>query len=133
VPKRFEGEEAAGGVKEAGGDAAATYAHAVAPVGAPSAATAMLHGEWRGYSKSRTEGTLPRGVSCPCSDKAGNIYSFPLHIRQVVRFLLNVCPRQGHWRPTPKFCAAGAGGVKTVERFASAATKLRPTTRTCRR
>jgi hypothetical protein len=33
-------------------DAAATFAHAVAPVGAPSAAATGLYGEWRGYSKS---------------------------------------------------------------------------------
>jgi hypothetical protein len=32
------------------GDAAATPAHAVAPVGAPSAAAAELYGEWRGCS-----------------------------------------------------------------------------------
>ena len=32
-------------------DAAATFAHAVAPVGAPSAAATGLYGEWRGYSK----------------------------------------------------------------------------------
>jgi hypothetical protein len=35
------------------GDAAATFAHAVAPVGAPSSAAAGLHGEWRGQSESR--------------------------------------------------------------------------------
>jgi hypothetical protein len=34
------------------GDAAATFAHAVAPVGAPSAAAARLYGEWHGYSRS---------------------------------------------------------------------------------
>ena len=33
------------------GNAAATYAHAVTPVGAPSAAVAGLYGEWRGYSE----------------------------------------------------------------------------------
>ena len=38
--------------KRCNGDAAATFAHAVAPVGAPSAAANGLHGEWRGYSKS---------------------------------------------------------------------------------
>jgi hypothetical protein len=35
------------------GDAAATFAHLVAPVEAPSAAAAGLCGEWRGYSTSR--------------------------------------------------------------------------------
>jgi hypothetical protein len=33
-------------------DAAATFAHAVAPVEAPSAAAAGLYGEWRCYRKS---------------------------------------------------------------------------------
>jgi hypothetical protein len=33
-------------------DAAATFAHAVAPVGAPSAAAAGLYGKWRDRSKS---------------------------------------------------------------------------------
>jgi hypothetical protein len=44
---------ARGGAEErkgCGGNAAASFAHAVAPVGAPSAAAAGLHGEWRGYS-----------------------------------------------------------------------------------
>jgi hypothetical protein len=40
-PKGFDGE---------GADAA--FAHAVAPVGAPSAAAVELHGEWRGRNKS---------------------------------------------------------------------------------
>jgi hypothetical protein len=34
------------------GDSAATFAHAVAPVGASSAAAAGLYGEWPGYRKS---------------------------------------------------------------------------------
>jgi hypothetical protein len=34
------------------GGAAAKFAHAVTPVGAPSTAAAGLYGEWRGYSKS---------------------------------------------------------------------------------
>ena len=38
--------------KGCGGDAAATFAHAVAPAGAPSAAAAWVHGEYWGYSKS---------------------------------------------------------------------------------
>jgi hypothetical protein len=48
------GEESKGGdgEEEKDGDTAATFAHAVAPVGAPSAAAAGLYGEWRGYSKS---------------------------------------------------------------------------------
>jgi hypothetical protein len=33
------------------GDAAASFAHAVVPVGAPSAAVAGLYGDWRGYRK----------------------------------------------------------------------------------
>jgi hypothetical protein len=44
-----------GGVEEmkgCGGDAAAMFAHAVVPLGAPSAAAAGLYGEWRGYSES---------------------------------------------------------------------------------
>jgi len=45
-----------GGIKEPKGldgeGAAAAFAHAVAPVGAPSAAAVELHGEWRGRSKS---------------------------------------------------------------------------------
>jgi hypothetical protein len=41
------------GEKGCNGDAADTFAHAVAPVGAPSAAAAGLYGEWRGYSKLR--------------------------------------------------------------------------------
>jgi hypothetical protein len=40
------------GEEEADGDAAAAFAHAVAPVGAPSTAAKGLHGEWRGYIKS---------------------------------------------------------------------------------
>jgi hypothetical protein len=36
--------------KRCGGDAAAMFAHTVAPVGALSAAAAGLYGEWRGYS-----------------------------------------------------------------------------------
>jgi hypothetical protein len=40
------------------GDVAALFAHAVAPVGAPSAAAAGLYGEWRVYS-------LP----CCCAEK----------------------------------------------------------------
>jgi hypothetical protein len=27
----------------------------------------------------------------------------------------SVSPRQGRWRPTPRFCAAGAGGVTTLQ------------------
>jgi hypothetical protein len=27
----------------------------------------------------------------------------------------SVCLRQGRWRPTPRFCAAGAGSVTTVQ------------------
>jgi hypothetical protein len=42
-------------------------------------------------------------------------------------------PRQGRRRPTPRFCAAGAGGVATVETCVSAAAKLQPATRTRRR
>jgi hypothetical protein len=43
------------GVEERGcdSDMAATFSHAVAPVGAPSAALAGLYGEWRGYSEPR--------------------------------------------------------------------------------
>ena len=33
------------------GDAGATFAHAVAPVGAPIAAAAVLYGDWRGNSE----------------------------------------------------------------------------------
>jgi hypothetical protein len=43
-----------GGAEERKGfdsDAAATFAHAVAPMGAPSATAAGLYGQWRGYSK----------------------------------------------------------------------------------
>jgi hypothetical protein len=39
-------EESTGG----DGDVAATFANAVALIGAPSAAAAGLYGEWRGYS-----------------------------------------------------------------------------------
>jgi hypothetical protein len=42
--KGGDGKEGCGGV------AAATFAHVVAPVGAPSAAAARLYGESRGYS-----------------------------------------------------------------------------------
>jgi hypothetical protein len=44
-----------------------------------------------------------------------------------------VCPRQGRQRPTPRFSAAGAGGVTTVEKCVGAAAKLRPATRAHRR
>ena len=52
---------ACGGAEErrqCDGDAAATFAHAVASVRAPSAAAAGLYGECRGYSKS-----------CYCAEK----------------------------------------------------------------
>jgi hypothetical protein len=39
-------------MKGCDGNAAATFAHAVAPVGAPSAAAAGLYGKWRCYSNS---------------------------------------------------------------------------------
>ena len=45
----------------------------------------------------------------------------------------NVCPRQGRWNSTPRFYAAGTGGVATVEICVSAAAELRPTIRTLRR
>ena len=46
----------------------------------------------------------------------------------------HTCPRQGRWRPTPRFCgAAGAGGVSIFETCDSAAAKQRPKTRTRRR
>jgi hypothetical protein len=90
-------------MEEAGSDAADTFAHAVAPVGAPSAAAAVLHGEWRGYSKSRIGGTSPQGFSCLCSDKAGNIYFFPLHIRQLLCLLLNVYPDSAAGGPRRSF------------------------------
>jgi hypothetical protein len=75
------------------------------------------------------EGTSPRGLPCHCTDKAGSIYSTPQYICRVALFLLHVCLQQGRRRPTPKFCAAGEGGVTTAETCVSAAAKLRPTTR----
>ena len=45
----------------------------------------------------------------------------------------NLCLRQGRRRPTPRYCAAGAGGITAVESCVSAAAKLRPATRTQRR
>jgi hypothetical protein len=27
----------------------------------------------------------------------------------------SLCPEQGHWKPTPMFCAAGTSGVTTVQ------------------
>ena len=46
---------------------------------------------------------------------------------------LKACSRKGHWRPTPRFYVAGAGGVATVEICVSTAAKLRPSTRTRQR
>jgi hypothetical protein len=46
-------KRSSGGAEERKGcddDAAATFSHAVASVGAPSAAAAGLYGEWRDYS-----------------------------------------------------------------------------------
>jgi hypothetical protein len=76
-----------------------------------------------GQQLELAEGSLPRGLPCHCADKAGNICSAPLCICRVALLLLNVFPWQGRRWPTPSFCAAGAGGVTTVERFASAAVK----------
>ena len=44
-----------------------------------------------------------------------------------------VCPRQGSRSPMPRFCAAGAGGIATVETCVEDAAKLRTKTRTRRR
>jgi hypothetical protein len=46
-----------------------------------------------------------------------------------------VCPRQGRRKPTPKFCAIGAGGISTVQTCVGGGApvaKLRPATRTRR-
>jgi hypothetical protein len=45
----------------------------------------------------------------------------------------NAFPRKGRRKPTPRSCAAGAGGVTTIEKCVGAAAKLRQTTRTRRR
>jgi hypothetical protein len=50
------------------------------------------------------EGTSPRGLSYSCADKAGNIYSVPLHICRVVLLLLR--QRRG---------AAGSGLGATIK------------------
>jgi hypothetical protein len=34
------------------------------------------------------EGTSPRGLSCHCTDKADNVYTFPLHIYRIGLLLL---------------------------------------------
>jgi hypothetical protein len=61
------------------------------------------------------------------------IYSAPLYIYRVALLLLKDCTRQGRRRPTPRFCAASAGGVTTAGTRVSAAAKIRPTTRTRQR
>jgi hypothetical protein len=75
-------------------------------------------------------------VNLPCAEKAGNIYTVPLYIYRVFLLLLNAFPRQGRRRAMPRFRAAGAGGVTTVETCVSGgapAAKLRTATQTRRR
>jgi hypothetical protein len=108
-------------------------------------------------------GTSPRGLPCKCTEKTGNIYSVPLgmpphacsrqghrrptpsihatgecysaplYIYRVFLLLLSAYLQQSRRRPTPRFCAAGAGGITTVEARLSAAAKVRPTNRARRK
>jgi hypothetical protein len=64
----------------------------------------------------------------------GGVAGRAVVVRAIAPSMLpNVCPRQGRRRYTPRFCAAGAGGITTLKTCVRTAAKLRSTTRTCRR
>jgi hypothetical protein len=74
-----------------------------------------------GSLAQRVHVVVQRGVASRAGAVRAFVSSMPPH----------VCSRRG-CPPTPRLCAAGAGGVTTVDRCASAAAELRPTARTYR-
>jgi hypothetical protein len=86
-----------------------------------------------GQRPELVEITSPRGITCHCTGKAGNISSVLLYIYRVALLSLNNCPPAGLPEAYGDFFAAGAGGVTASETCASAAARLRQATRTRRR